>query len=128
MDAAGYAGPNWSPGEGGPVLLGDPKHPAGALLGASSDRVVSLCSGLWTWLPVACGMNRHPDTLVPMNERDKEGPMAGRTVVRAGSGAGILWVIGWMFTIAFAQLMWWQALLGLVVWPYYLGLAALALH
>lgn len=54
--------------------------------------------------------------------------MAGRTVVRAGSGAGILWVIGWMFTIAFAQLMWWQALLGLVVWPYYLGLAALALH
>ena len=33
------------------------------------------------------------------------------------------WVIGWMFTIAFAKLIWWQALLGLVVWPYYLGLA-----
>jgi hypothetical protein len=31
-----------------------------------------------------------------------------------------------MFTIAFAKLLWWQALLGLLVWPYYLGLAALA--
>jgi hypothetical protein len=28
-----------------------------------------------------------------------------------------------MFTIALAKLIWWQAVLGLVVWPYYLGLA-----
>lgn len=26
--------------------------------------------------------------------------------------------------IAFARLVWWQALLGLVFWPYFLGLAA----
>lgn len=37
---------------------------------------------------------------------------------------GIVWLIGWMFTIAFAKLIWWQALLALVVWPYYLGIAA----
>jgi len=36
---------------------------------------------------------------------------------------GILWFIGWLFTIAFAKLIWWQAILGIVVWPYYLGLA-----
>jgi hypothetical protein len=28
-----------------------------------------------------------------------------------------------LFTIAFAQLVWWQSILGLLVWPYYLGLA-----
>lgn len=36
---------------------------------------------------------------------------------------GIVWVIGWMFTIAFAKLIWWQALLALVIWPWYLGVA-----
>ena len=44
--------------------------------------------------------------------------------VDAGSFVGGIWLIGWMFTIAFAKLLWWQALLGLVIWPYYLGLAA----
>jgi hypothetical protein len=43
--------------------------------------------------------------------------------IHVDTGVGIFWVIGWMFTIAFAKLIWWQALLGLVVWPYYLGLA-----
>jgi len=35
---------------------------------------------------------------------------------------GMVWFIGWLFTLAFAHLVWWQALLGLVIWPYYLGL------
>lgn len=43
--------------------------------------------------------------------------------VDAGSFIGGIWFIGWLFTIAYAQLIWWQALLGLIVWPYYLGLA-----
>ena len=58
----------------------------------------------------------------------KEAKMAGKRAVAAGSNSGIFWVIGWMFTIAFAKLIWWQALIGLVIWPYYLGVAALALH
>jgi hypothetical protein len=32
-------------------------------------------------------------------------------------------VIGWLFTMAFANLGLWQAILGLLIWPYYLGLA-----
>ena len=44
--------------------------------------------------------------------------------VRVDAGIGIFWFIGWLFTIAFAKLIWWQILLGLVVWPYFLGLAA----
>ena len=40
-----------------------------------------------------------------------------------GSVAGALWSIGWLFTIAFARLIWWKALLAIIIWPYYLGLA-----
>jgi hypothetical protein len=43
--------------------------------------------------------------------------------VRVDSGFGVIWFIGWLFTIAFARLIWWQAILGIIVWPYYLGLA-----
>ncbi len=44
--------------------------------------------------------------------------------VDTGSSIGMLWFIGWLFTIAFAKLIWWQAILAIVVWPYFLGLAA----
>ena len=37
--------------------------------------------------------------------------------------AGTLWFAGWLFTLGFAKLVWWKALLGLVVWPYFLALA-----
>jgi hypothetical protein len=37
--------------------------------------------------------------------------------------AGTLWAGGWLFTIGFGKLVWWQILLGLVAWPYFLGLA-----
>ena len=40
-----------------------------------------------------------------------------------GTTIGPLWVIGWLFTIAFAKLVWWKAILSLVIWPYYLGVA-----
>jgi hypothetical protein len=35
--------------------------------------------------------------------------------------AGMLWFAGWLFTIGFAKLVWWKVLLGLLVWPYFLG-------
>jgi hypothetical protein len=45
-----------------------------------------------------------------------------RTIrVQSGGLMGGLWFMGWLFTIAFAKLLWWQAILGLVIWPYYLG-------
>jgi len=34
---------------------------------------------------------------------------------------GPIWFIGWLFTIGYCNLLWWQALLGIVIWPYYLG-------
>jgi hypothetical protein len=43
--------------------------------------------------------------------------------IKVDAGLGMFWAIGWLFTIAFAQLPFWQALLGLIVWPYYLGVA-----
>lgn len=36
-------------------------------------------------------------------------------------GAG--WFVFWLFTVAFAQLSFGKALLAIVLWPYYLGLA-----
>ncbi len=43
---------------------------------------------------------------------------------QAASGlVGIIWFIGWLFTIAYANLIWWKIILALVIWPYYLGLA-----
>ena len=41
----------------------------------------------------------------------------------AGALVGPLWFSGWLFSISFAKLVWWQALLALVIWPYYLGVA-----
>ena len=38
--------------------------------------------------------------------------------------AGVLWVIGWLFTIGFLHLTAWPGAKAIVVWPYYLGLAA----
>ncbi len=35
--------------------------------------------------------------------------------------AGAIWFIGWLFTIGYAKLIWWQIIVGIVVWPYFLG-------
>jgi len=36
---------------------------------------------------------------------------------------GPIWFIGWLFTIGYANLLWWEILLGIVIWPYFLGQA-----
>ena len=41
-----------------------------------------------------------------------------------GGLVGSLWFIGWLFTWAFAHLVWWQIIVSIVIWPYYLGVAA----
>jgi hypothetical protein len=40
-----------------------------------------------------------------------------------GGLAGTLWFAGWLFTIGFARLVWWKAVVALAVWPYFLALA-----
>ncbi|HKW87139.1 MAG TPA: hypothetical protein VJN21_00125 [Candidatus Acidoferrales bacterium] len=34
---------------------------------------------------------------------------------------GSLWFFGWLFTIGFLHLTFWQGLFAIVIWPYYLG-------
>jgi hypothetical protein len=34
---------------------------------------------------------------------------------------GPIWFMGWLFTIGYAGLVWWQIILAIVVWPYFLG-------
>ena len=35
--------------------------------------------------------------------------------------SGMLWCAGWLFTIGYLKLAFWKGVLGLVVWPYFLG-------
>jgi hypothetical protein len=46
-----------------------------------------------------------------------------RTIKVESGLIGGFWFIGWLFTLAYANLDLGKALLGLIIWPYYLGLA-----
>jgi hypothetical protein len=37
------------------------------------------------------------------------------------SGIGLLWFAGWLFTIGFLHTTFWNGLLALLLWPYYIG-------
>jgi hypothetical protein len=39
----------------------------------------------------------------------------------AGSFGGIVWFIGWLFTIGYLHLPVLKALFAIVIWPYYIG-------
>ncbi len=43
-----------------------------------------------------------------------------KTYKRAGD-CGIIWLIGWLFSIGFLKLAFWKAVLALILWPYYIG-------
>lgn len=47
---------------------------------------------------------------------------AKNKIVLVSRETGTFWFAGWLFTIGFAQLTFWNGLLALIVWPYYLGL------
>lgn len=47
--------------------------------------------------------------------------MADRVKVENHMLGGGAWFIGWMFTIGFLKLTFWQGVLAVVIWPYYLG-------
>jgi len=34
---------------------------------------------------------------------------------------GPIWFMGWLFTIGFLKLTFFQGLLALIIWPYYIG-------
>jgi len=51
---------------------------------------------------------------------DEEKKSQKKTAEKA-STFGSLWFVGWLFTIGFAHLSFWKAVLALALWPYYLG-------
>ena len=46
----------------------------------------------------------------------------GKTKVNVKTG-GPIWFIGWLFTVAFAELGLLEAVFAIVIWPWYLGVA-----
>lgn len=55
---------------------------------------------------------------------ERKGRNAKSTVIVNAPAGGMIWFGGWLFTIGFAQLGFWKAVLGLVIWPYFLGALA----
>ena len=64
-----------------------------------------------------------PDCLRDTVETKKVDAARERSNAGAPQLAGTLWFIGWLFTIGFAQLVWWKAVVGVLAWPYFLGVA-----
>ncbi len=71
-------------------------------------------------------MRTKPESITYHTKEEEKG-MDSDNRHRGGAGAagvgGVFWFAGWLFTIAFANLVWWKIILGIVVWPYFLGLA-----
>ncbi len=41
--------------------------------------------------------------------------------VHSSGAAGMLWFVGWLFTIGFLKLAFWKGVLAIIIWPYYIG-------
>lgn len=41
--------------------------------------------------------------------------------VEQHSGVGLIWFIGWLFSIGFLSLSFWEGVLAIIIWPYYIG-------
>lgn len=53
---------------------------------------------------------------------NREGSVSERIHVENHSVAGAAWFGGWLFTLGFLELGFWQGALAIVLWPYYLGI------
>ena len=47
--------------------------------------------------------------------------MSDKVHVTQHSATGMLWFIGWLFSIGFLGLGFWKGVLALLVWPYFIG-------
>ncbi|HEY8596472.1 MAG TPA: hypothetical protein VIL84_14625 [Devosiaceae bacterium] len=47
--------------------------------------------------------------------------MADKVQITQHSSLGALWCVGWLFTIGYLKLGFWQGVLGILIWPYYIG-------
>ena len=46
---------------------------------------------------------------------------ADRIRIEQHSASGLVWLIGWLFTIGFLQVPFWKGVLAIILWPFYLG-------
>lgn len=44
-----------------------------------------------------------------------------RIKIEQHSSIGLLWFVGWLFTIGYLDLGFWRGVLAIIVWPYFLG-------
>lgn len=51
-----------------------------------------------------------------------------KSCMGGGGCMGGFWFIGWLFAIGFLKLAFWKAVLALVIWPYYIGVAIRAMQ
>ncbi len=64
------------------------------------------------------------DTKIPDPPTNDGSPASNRgNAARTTSFWGGMWYTGWLFTIAYAELTFWNAAAALIAWPYYLGVA-----
>ena len=42
-------------------------------------------------------------------------------VVEQHSFSGTLWAAGWLFTVGYLHLAFWQAIVAIIIWPYDIG-------
>lgn len=49
--------------------------------------------------------------------------MTERIRIDQHSATGLLWFMGWLFTIGYLDLTFWRGVFALIVWPYYLGVS-----
>jgi hypothetical protein len=63
------------------------------------------------------------ETAVPAPAQDHS-TRTDRIRIEQHSGVGMLWLMGWLFSLGFLQLpFFWKGALALILWPYYLGAA-----
>ncbi len=43
--------------------------------------------------------------------------------IKNHTSSGLLWMVGWLFTIGFLHLSFWKAVLAIIIWPYFIGSA-----
>lgn len=49
--------------------------------------------------------------------------MSEKIKIEQHSFAGGIWIIGWLFTVGFLKLSFWQGVLAILLWPYNIGSA-----
>lgn len=60
------------------------------------------------------------------NANDATRARSEKIRIEQHSAIGLLWFGGWLFSIGFLHLSFWKAALGLLIWPYYIGVSVAA--